>query len=154
MVFKVGTDCSGIEAPIEALTQMKVRFDHEFSCDSDKYCREEIVANHCPRILFHDMMKRKLSDVPYVDLYVCGFPCQSFSNAGDKLGFSDDRKSRNQIFFKCVSLIRRKKPKVFILENVNTLVTHDKGKTLQIVMKHLRSLKKYAVSYKLSLIHI
>ena len=37
-VLRVGTDCSGIDAPIEALKQLKIPFKHVFSSEIDKYC--------------------------------------------------------------------------------------------------------------------
>ena len=46
MVLRIGTDCSGIEAPIQALLQMQVPFEHVFSCDSDPYVLKSIEANH------------------------------------------------------------------------------------------------------------
>ena len=39
MTIRVGTDCSGIEAPIQALKQMKINYNHEWACDIDKYVR-------------------------------------------------------------------------------------------------------------------
>ena len=53
--IRVGTDCSGIEAPIQALLNLKIPFTHVFSCDIDPYCRESIKANYSPEILYEDM---------------------------------------------------------------------------------------------------
>ena len=87
-ILRVGTDCSGIEAPIQALLQLKIPFRHVFSSDIDKYCIQSIKANYNPEIIFGDkdgafpegdITKRNIKDVPDIDLYVCGFPCQSFS---------------------------------------------------------------------------
>ncbi len=57
-MIKIGTDCSGIDAPIEALKQMKSKYIHEFSCDNNKYCKQSIFANHKPKIFFDDMLNR------------------------------------------------------------------------------------------------
>ena len=106
-MLRVGTDCSGIEAPIMALKQLKIPFRHEFSSEIDKHCIESIKANYKPKKIFGDMKKRKLKDIPDIDLYVCGFPCQPFSMAGERKGTDD---SRGTIFYECLKVIRNKKP--------------------------------------------
>ena len=53
--LKIGTDCSGIEAPIQALKKLKINFSHEFSSDKDEYVRKSIKANFSPKILFEDI---------------------------------------------------------------------------------------------------
>lgn len=92
-ILRVGTDCSGIEAPIQALMQMNIPFKHVFSSDIDKYCIQSIKANYNPEIIFGDkdgsfkegdITKRDINNVPDIDLYVCGFPCQPFSITGEK----------------------------------------------------------------------
>jgi DNA (cytosine-5)-methyltransferase 1 len=125
---------------------LEVAFEHIFACDIDPYCRQQILANHPPQIMYGDMLGR--TQPPYVDLYVCGFPCQSFSNAGNRLGF-DDPNPRNRVFDECVKFISTNKPKVFILENVNTLVTHDHGKSMEKIMKSLEAIPGYTVSWKI-----
>lgn len=144
MVLTVGTDCSGIEAPIQALIKLKIPFRHLWSCEIDKYARESIKANYHPEVLFEDITKpRKL---PKVDLYVAGFPCQTFSMAGDRAGMDDPR---GLIFFHCLKAIKQSTPKVFILENVRGLLSHDEGKTFKIILNHLERLKEYKIQYKI-----
>ena len=140
MVLRVGTDCSGIEAPIQALKRLKIKFSHEWSCEIDPYARKSIKANYNPKILFEDITKpRKLPDI---DLYVCGFPCQTFSTAGERKGFGDPR---GTIFYYCLKVIKTKKPKYFILENVKGLVNHDNGKTFKTILNCLKKLKIYNI---------
>jgi DNA (cytosine-5)-methyltransferase 1 len=143
MVLKVGTDCSGIEAPIQALKKLKINFSHEWSCEIDKYARESIKANYNPKILFEDMTKKR--KLPNIDLYVCGFPCQTFSMAGDRKGFGDPR---GTIFWQCLKVIRSKKPKIFILENVKGLVNHDQGNSFRTILNCLKRVKIYNIYYK------
>jgi DNA (cytosine-5)-methyltransferase 1 len=143
MGLRVGTDCSGIEAPIQALKKLNINFSHEWSCEIDKYARESILANYEPKLLFEDITKiRKL---PEIDLYVCGFPCQTFSTAGNRDGFGDPR---GTIFYQCLKVIRTKKPKYFILENVKGLVNHDSGNSLRTILNCLKKLKTYDVHHK------
>jgi DNA (cytosine-5)-methyltransferase 1 len=141
-MIRVGTDCSGIEAPIQALQQLGIPFRHVFSCDIDKYVVESIKANYKPEIIFGDMKKRKLSQVPDIDLYVCGFPCQPFSIAGSREGTDDPR---GTIFWQCLKVIKKKLPKVFILENVKGILSINDGETFEEIIKSLKKIKKYNI---------
>ena len=153
-ILRIGTDCSGIEAPIQALIQMDIPFRHVFSSDIDKYCIKSIKANYEPEIIFGDkdglfpdgdITKRNIEDVPDIDLYVCGFPCQPFSIAGERKGFID---KRGNVFFSCLEVIEKKQPKYFILENVKGLRIHNKGNTWEVIWDSLIELKKYGYIIK------
>jgi len=143
--LRIGTDCSGIEAPIVALQQMKIPFSHEFSSEIDKHCISTIRANFNPKIIFGDMKERKLNDIPDIDMYVCGFPCQPFSIAGKRLGEQDPR---GTIFYECVRVIKHKKPMIFVLENVRGLLSIDGGRTFQTIQEQLEKLKIYHIYWK------
>ena len=71
-----------------------------------------------------------------------GFPCQAFSLAGKRLGFEE---TRGTLFFDVAEILRRKRPKAFFLENVKGLLIHDKGKTIQTILKVLREDLDYYV---------
>ena len=144
-MLRVGTDCSGIEAPIMALKQLKIPFRHEFSSEIDKHCIASIKANYKPKKIFGDMKKRKIKDIPDIDLYICGFPCQPFSMAGERKGTED---SRGTIFYECLKVIKNKKPNYFVLENVRGLITIDGGKTFESIIQSLENLKIYNVEWK------
>lgn len=143
--IRIGTDCSGIEAPIQALLKLKIPFIHVFSSEIDKYCVQSIEANYNPDIIYKDISKRDLQKVPDIDLYVCGFPCQPFSMAGLRQG---DKEDRGQIIFHCIELIRTKRPRYFILENVPGLISIDDGLLFETIMEKLNSLKGYKVKWK------
>ena len=143
-MIRVGTDCAGIEAPIQALMNIKVPFDHVFSCEVDTHCQESIDANYHPEIRYTDMTSRDPVTLPDIDLYVCGFPCQSFSSAGNRNGV---REKRGQLFWYCLDVIRHKKPTYFILENVKGLCTIDQGETFQTILDELDNLKLYDIHY-------
>lgn len=81
-----------------------------------------------------DVMKYEAKDVPDHDLLVGGFPCQAFSVAGKRGGFED---ARGTLFFEVVRIMAEKKPRVALLENVKGLIGHDKGKTLDTIVKAL-----------------
>jgi len=72
--------------------------------------------------------------LPNFDLLVGGFPCQAFSVAGKQRGFDD---TRGTLFFDVARILKHKKPKHFILENVKGLLSHDSGRTFQTILKVL-----------------
>lgn len=78
-----------------------------------------------------------------VDFITAGFPCQSFSVAGKGLGFQD---TRGTVFFEIARAIKYTSPTYFILENVKNLISHDKGKTIDTIIKTLNDLG-YTIDY-------
>lgn len=133
-MITIGTDCSGIEAPIEALKQLGIPYQHRWSCEIDKFARQSIMANHPPEIMYEDITKRDHSQLPDVDIYVCGFPCQSFSLMGKKRGTTD---SRGNIMLHCIDVIKKKQPPVFILENVKNFKFIEKGRPFNYLIDQL-----------------
>ena len=149
-ILKIGTDCSGIEAPIQALKNLRIPHRHVFSCENNPYAQQAINLNYNPEYFYDNITSRDHKSLPEIDMYVCGFPCQSFSSesAGKRQGF-DDKKGRGIIFFHCLQVIQHKQPKIFVLENVKGLLTHDGGNTFQTIINLLESLKTYNIFYKL-----
>jgi DNA (cytosine-5)-methyltransferase 1 len=133
-MITIGTDCSGIEAPIEALKQLGIPFKHMWSCEINKFARTSILANHKPEILYEDITTRDHSQLPDVDVYVCGFPCQSFSLMGKKLGTQDPR---SNIMMHCIDVIKKKQPLIFVLENVKNFKYIEKGKPFNYLLDAL-----------------
>lgn len=68
--------------------------------------------------------------IPDHDILCAGFPCQAFSISGKQRGFED---SRGTLFFDVARIVKAKRPKVVFMENVKNFVTHDDGKTLEVV---------------------
>lgn len=87
-----------------------------------------------------DITKIEASDIPDFDILLGGFPCQPFSQAGLKKGFSD---TRGTLFFEIERILKEKRPKAFLLENVKQLKGHDKGRTLRVILEHLDNLNYY-----------
>lgn len=97
-----------------------------------------------------DITKIPSSEIPDFDFLLAGFPCQPFSSAGQRLGFAD---TRGTLFFEIERILKSKIDKGtpaegFLLENVEGLINHDKGKTLSTIIEHLKSLG-YNVSVQL-----
>lgn len=144
-MLSISTDCSGLESPIEALKQLKIKYKHVWSCDYDKYVKEMILENYNPELFFDDVFKRNVKNLPNIDLYICGFPCQSYSSIGKMQGSKDPR---SNVMKECLKVIRIKKPKVFILENVKNFQSVENGKMFNYLLKNIDS-KIYNVYYKL-----
>lgn len=85
------------------------------------------------------------SDFKGVDIVSGGFPCQAFSSAGKRLGFGDER---GNLFFEMMRPIRELKPKIVLAENVQGLLSHNKGKTINTILETLRA-EGYSVSFQL-----
>lgn len=79
------------------------------------------------------------------EFLLAGFPCQSFSSAGKRLGFQD---TRGTLFFEVCRFLDAKKPNNFLLENVDGLTTHDNGKTFDIIINSLMDIG-YNVNYEI-----
>lgn len=77
------------------------------------------------------------------DVLLGGFPCQSFSIAGEKKGFKDS--TRGTLFFDIADILDRSRPKAFLLENVEGLYRHDKGKTFKIILNTLIKELNYTI---------
>ena len=110
-------------------------FENIISAEIDKYACETYkhLFNENP---FNDVsseeFKIKLESLEY-DILLAGFPCQSFSIAGKREGFKD--LTRGTLFFDIADIISRTKPKAFLLENVEGILTHQKGKTFEIIFQ-------------------
>ena len=104
-----------------------------FSSEFEKNAQATYCANHGD-YPFGDITKIAVSDIPDHDVLVAGFPCQPFSHAGLKKGIDD---TRGTLFHNIASILKEKKPKIALLENVKGLISHDKGYTLQVVLRTL-----------------
>ena len=114
-----------------------------FSSDIDTYCQDSYEANFGDRPV-GDITKVDENDIPDHDILFAGFPCQPFSIIGQMQGFND---IRGTLFFDIARIIKHKRPKAFILENVKQLVGHDNGKTLKVIIKTLEKELGYNVQY-------
>lgn len=105
-----------------------------FTSEIDKFAQKTYLANfgEYPR---GDITKIPANLIADHDILLAGFPCQSFSQAGLKKGFSD---TRGTMFFEIQRILVEKKPKMFLLENVKQLRGHDKGRTLDSILKILK----------------
>lgn len=114
-----------------------------FTSEWDEQAKKTYFANF-GEIPFGDITKPDTKNfIPDgFDVLCAGFPCQAFSIAGKRGGFED---TRGTLFFDVAEILKNKKPKAFMLENVKGLVNHDKGKTLATILNVLRNDLEYYV---------
>jgi DNA (cytosine-5)-methyltransferase 1 len=115
-----------------------------FSSDIDEECQKEYAANFAD-LPVGDITRIVADNIPDHDVLLAGFPCQPFSIIGQQKGFED---TRGTLFFEIARILKEKKPKAFVLENVKLLKGHDKGKTLDVILQTLISLG-YSVDYRI-----
>lgn len=115
-----------------------------FSSDIDSFAQQTYHDNFGETPV-GDITKVKAKDIPSFDILAAGFPCQPFSYAGLCKGFEDQ--TRGTLFFDVCRILAYHKPKMFFLENVKGLVSHNKGKTLRVILENLKELG-YDVHWK------
>ena len=115
-----------------------------FTSEIKDYAVKVLKDNHPTETITGDITKVKTEEIPDFDILCAGFPCQAFSSAGKRHGFAD---TRGTMFFEIERILRDKKPQGFILENVEGLVNHDGGHTLNVIIERLESLG-YKFNYR------
>lgn len=128
----------GIRIPFQELGGKCV-----FSSEWDKYAQKTYKLNFGEQPE-GDITKIDIKEIPDCDILLAGFPCQPFSQAGLKMGFAD---TRGTLFFEIERILNEKRPKMFLLENVKQLQSHNNGETLKTILVHLKNLN-YHVEYK------
>lgn len=93
---------------------------------------------------YGDITKINAQDIPDFDILLAGFPCQPFSIAGKKAGFQHE--TQGTLFFDIERILKEKKPKAFMLENVKNLKAHDGGNTFKTIISHLEALGYHVFS--------
>ncbi len=127
--FRLGLDRNGYECV--------------FASDNDSFAQQTYKENF-GQVPHGDIKNIHEGDIPDHDLLTAGFPCQPFSISGKKNGFKD---TRGTLFFDICRIIKKKQPKVVLLENVKHFINHDKKNTLRVVLESLVDLG-YHVSYR------
>ncbi|HUV50349.1 MAG TPA: DNA (cytosine-5-)-methyltransferase [Anaerolineae bacterium] len=125
-----------------------------FSSEWDKYAKKTYEANFGEHP-YGDIRKIIKSEIPDHDVLCAGFPCQPFSLAGvskknslgKKHGFEDE--TQGTLFFEIKEILRIKRPKAFMLENVKNLLSHDKGKTFETIRHSLENQLGYVIDWEI-----
>lgn len=131
---------SGIGAFEEALKNIGINYE------LINYCEFVPDIARAYSLIHNESIDKNLGDITKIDetklkdfdLMTYGFPCQSFSIAGKRLGFDDE--TRGNLFFESMRIAKYKKPKYMVAENVKGLVNHDKGNTFKIILETLENI--------------
>lgn len=144
MVYKTIDLCAGIGG-IRRGFEMTGQFKNVLSAEIDEAActtYEHLYGENPRNDLTSEAFLQKAIDVNY-DVLLAGFPCQTFSRAGLQLGFRDATKGT--IFFSIAEIISKTQPKAVFLENVENLISHDRGKTIATIVKTLEDELGYRI---------
>lgn len=127
-----------------------------FTSEWDTYAQKTYAANyrHDTHELNGDITKVSATDIPDHDVLLAGFPCQPFSIAGVSKknalgrahGFEDE--TQGTLFFDVARILQVKRPRAFLLENVKNLMSHDKGRTFDVIRRTLTEELGYHIHFK------
>ena len=129
----------------KAIKKLGLIDDCKLYSDLNIYCQKTYEANFPNTPLLEDIKTVKKVEInkkiPDHDILLAGFPCQPFSKAGisnrnflkRSHGFKD--KDQGNLFFNILEILNKKKPKAFLLENVQHLINHDNGNTFKVIKK-------------------
>ena len=144
MIYKTIDLCAGIGG-IRRGFELTGSFINVLSAEIDPFAAktyEHLFGEDPTNDLTSETFKRKVESTEY-DVLLAGFPCQSFSRVGKQQGFRDS--TRGTIFFDIADIISRTMPRAVFLENVENLVYHDHGNTIETIIKTLEDELNYRI---------
>lgn len=110
-----------------------------FASEINEKAKKTYLANHSlDKDAWHgDITLIEPQQIPDHEILCAGFPCQPFSQAGQKKGFDD---VRGTLFFNILQILEEKRPEAYFLENVRGLLKHDNGRTFSVIQEKLEAL--------------
>lgn len=136
-VFSTFTGIGGFEIGIQNASVGKCNVELVGYSEIDKYASMVFDNNFNGVKNYGDITKIKAEALPDFDCLVGGFPCQAFSIAGRRAGFDD---TRGTLFFDLARILRAKRPRLFVFENVKGLLNHDGGRTFRVIIATIAEL--------------
>ena len=118
--------------------------DIVYANEFDKYAADLHDANFVRKVDRRSIVDVPAEEIPEHDVILAGFPCQAFTIAGKRGGFEDER---GKLFPEIMRIATHHRTPLIVLENVKGLVSHDKGRTLETILRWLRE-AGYSVDYK------
>lgn len=148
-IIRLATSFSGIGAIEYAFKRLGIKTKIVFAGDIDQNCKKAYFANYdISEEQWHTDI-HNFDAKPYkgkVDLFVGGAPCQAFSIVGEQRGFDD---TRGTLFREFARVVKECQPKIFIFENVQGLLKHDKGRTWEVIYNTFKNYCNYDVHFQL-----
>ncbi len=123
-------------------------FQIVYAVDNDEYCTQIYNANFSHKCLVKDVKEIRTEEIPQIDMLIGGFPCQSFSISAQnppRLGYKDER---GMLFFEMVRILKDKKPRFLLAENVKGLLSANNKKAFPMIIKEFENVG-YKIKYKL-----
>lgn len=147
-VLNTGTCFSGLGCPEYVLKELNIPHNTKFVCDIDKYCRQTLKRNYNPENIYDDITTLSFKSYPkdYIDLYVWGSPCQDFSQSNNNR--EGLKGSKSSLFFEGLRILKETKPKYSIFENVQGVLSSNKGEDFKEMMKLFEELGTYNIYHK------
>jgi len=144
MIYKTIDLCAGIGG-IRKGFELTGQFENVLSAEVDPAAA--LTYNHLfgddpTNDITSEQFKKEVDSIEY-DVLLAGFPCQAFSRVGKQLGFRDA--TRGTIFFEIADIIQRTNPRAIFLENVENLLFHDHGNTIDRIIRTLEDELNYRV---------
>ncbi|KAI9347347.1 S-adenosyl-L-methionine-dependent methyltransferase [Obelidium mucronatum] len=147
--FRVALDAIGGQSVFASEISDSARFTYVCNFGNEKLIFEDGSSAKGERVeravLVGDITAIETLDIPDHDILTAGFPCQSFCKVGDRKALDDER---GELFFEVVRVLKGKKPKAFILENVANLVTMEEGRVFRIIRTQLEDVG-YKIRYEI-----
>ncbi len=126
----------------------KNTFDIVYAVDNDEYCTKIYNDNFEHKCIVQDVKHIDIPSLPDFDLLLGGFPCQSFSISAQnppRLGYKDER---GMLFFEMVKILKEKKPRFFIAENVKGILSANNKKAFPMILSEFKA-AGYTITYRL-----
>lgn len=126
----------------------KLPYEIVYALDNDEYCTKIYNDNFKHKCVVQDIKSLDIASLPDFDVLIGGFPCQSFSISAQnppRLGYKDER---GMLFFEMVKILRERRPRFFIAENVKGLLSANKGKAFPMIIEEFEN-AGYKVVHKL-----
>ncbi len=122
----------------------KLGWECIMACDIDNSVKKSYMKNYGQTPL-DDITEIEPSAISPYNILCAGFPCQPFSQCGQHKGFNDER---GTLFFHIMKFVKYHNPEIIILENVQGLLSHDKGETFKTIKTEIEN-AGYVVQYKI-----